>query len=74
MKKYPPTDAQGVAAVAAVRAAEVKLSQQRVRSLFTAEAPVEAIEMPGVNHYVFISDEGFVLDEVRAFLKRLPSN
>jgi hypothetical protein len=33
-----------------------------------------AIEMPGAKHYIFIGDEVFVLDEVRAFLKRLPPN
>jgi hypothetical protein len=30
--------------------------------------------MPGANHFLFISDEAFVLSEVRAFLKRLPSD
>jgi non-heme chloroperoxidase len=74
MKKYPPADAQGVARVATVREAELKLCRQRVRSLFTADAPIQVIEMPGANHHLFISDEAFVLSEVRAFLKRLPSN
>jgi hypothetical protein len=32
------------------------------------------IEMQDANHFVFIRDEAFVLSEVRAFLKRLPSN
>jgi pimeloyl-ACP methyl ester carboxylesterase len=74
MKKYPPTDAEGVRRVAALREAEVNLSRQRVRNLFTAAAPVQVIEMPGANHFVFISEEGFVLTQVRAFLQRLPSN
>ena len=67
-------NAQGVAVIAAVRAAEVKMSQQRVRNLLTADAPVHAIEMPGANHYVFLADGAFVLNEVRSFLERLPSN
>jgi pimeloyl-ACP methyl ester carboxylesterase len=74
IKKYPPTNAQGVAAIAAVRAAELKLAQQRIRNLLTANAPVHVIEMPGANHHVFLSDEAFVLNELRAFLERLPSN
>lgn len=72
MKKYPPTDAEGVAKVAAVREVELKLSRRRIRSLFSAGAPVHVIDMPGANHFLFISDEAFVLSEVRAFLKRLP--
>ena len=72
MKKYPPTDAEGVRKLAAVREAELKLGRQRVRNLFTADAPVQVIEMQGANHFVFIHDETFVLSEVRAFLKRLP--
>ena len=72
MKKYPPTDAEGVAKVAAVREVELKLSRRRIRSLFSADAPVHVIDMPGANHFLFISDEAFVLSEVRAFLKRLP--
>jgi pimeloyl-ACP methyl ester carboxylesterase len=74
MKKYPPTDAAGVAAVAKVREVELKLGRQRVRSLFNADAPVQVIEMQATNHFLFMSDEAFVLGEVRAFLKRLPSN
>jgi pimeloyl-ACP methyl ester carboxylesterase len=72
MKKYPPTDAEGVRKVAAVRVAELNLGRQRVRNLFTAAAPVQVIEMQGANHFVFIRDEAFVLSEVREFLKRLP--
>ena len=73
MKKYPPTDAEGVAKVAALREVEMKLGRQRVRSLFTAASPVQVIEMPGANDFLFISDAAFILSEVRAFLKRLPS-
>jgi hypothetical protein len=74
IRKYPPTDAQDVAALVAVRDVELKLGRQRIRNLFTAEAPVQVIEMPGANHYIFLTDEAFVLNELRAFLERLPSH
>lgn len=74
MKKYPPTDAAGVAKVAALREAELNLSRRRSRGVLSADAPVHVIDMPGANHFLFISDEAFVLSEVQAFLKRLPSD
>jgi hypothetical protein len=45
VKKYPPTDAEGVAKVAAVREVELKLSRRRIRSLFSADAPVHVIDI-----------------------------
>jgi hypothetical protein len=74
MKKYPPTDAGGVAKVAALREEEVNLCRRRIRSLFSAGAPVHAIDMPDANHFLFITEEALVLSEVRTFLERLPSN
>jgi pimeloyl-ACP methyl ester carboxylesterase len=74
MKTYPPTDAEGTAAIARLREVEVKLSRQRVRSLLSGDAPVHVIDMQNANHFLFMTDEAFVLDEVRTFLKRLPSD
>ena len=72
IKKYPPKDARDRAAIEAVYKANVGYTRRRVQSLLTANAPVHVIEMPGANHYVFITNEAVVLRELRAFLEGLP--
>ena len=72
IKKYAPKDAEKRAAMAAVYTADASFSRLRMQNLLTANAPVHVIEMPGANHYVFITNEADVLRELRAFLGGLP--
>jgi hypothetical protein len=39
-----------------------------MQNVLTANAAVRVVEMPGANHYVFLSNEAEVLHELRAFM------
>ena len=67
-------DTQGRAALGAIHAWQVEATQRRIRNLLTAAAPARVIEMPAANHYVFLSNEAYVLQELRAFLDGLPTH
>ncbi len=72
LKKDPPKEARDRAAIEAVFRANVSYTRRRMQGLLTANAPVHVIEMPGANHYVFITNEADVLRELGAFLGGLP--
>jgi pimeloyl-ACP methyl ester carboxylesterase len=70
-KTYRPRNADERAAIEAVYGADAAFTRQRMQALLTANAPVHVVEMPGVNHYVFLTREAEVLQELRCFLSQL---
>ena len=42
------------------------------KSLLTAVPGARIVELPGANHYIFISNEADVVREIRAFVTHLP--
>jgi non-heme chloroperoxidase len=71
-KTYQPKNAEDRAAIEEVYAAEASLTRRRMQNVLTANAPVRVVEMPGANHFVFLSNEAEVLHELRAFMAVLP--
>jgi pimeloyl-ACP methyl ester carboxylesterase len=72
MQRYHPKTDYERAAIEAVRDADVNWNRRRLSNLQNAIAPVRIAELPGANHYVFLSNEADVLRELRAFLAGLP--
>lgn len=71
LKAYRPKNAEARGAIEAVYAADTAITRRRMQALLTADAPVHVIEMPGVNHYLFLAREAEVLQQLRAFIVRL---
>jgi pimeloyl-ACP methyl ester carboxylesterase len=65
-----PKDPEQRAVVEAFEAATMVYIKRYERSLLTAVPGARIVELPGANHYVFISNEGDVLREIRAFVSR----
>jgi pimeloyl-ACP methyl ester carboxylesterase len=67
-KTYQPKNAVERTAIEEVYAAEANFTRRRMQNVLTANAPVRVVEMPGANHFVFLSNEAEVLHELRAFM------
>lgn len=68
-----PKDLQNRAAVEAFEAATMVYIKRYEKSLLTAVPGARIVELPGANHYVFLSNEADVLQEINSFIAHLPS-
>jgi pimeloyl-ACP methyl ester carboxylesterase len=71
LQQYPTNDAKERGAVEAVYAADASWIRRRIQSVRDAKASVRVIELPGANHYLFLSNEAEVLREMRIFVEGL---
>jgi non-heme chloroperoxidase len=69
--RYLPKDAQERAAMEEFDAATAAYVNRYKKGLQTAPGGVRIIELPGANHYVFLSNEADVVRELRVFLAGL---
>jgi non-heme chloroperoxidase len=69
--RYQPKDAQERAAIKDFDAATAAYVNRYKKSLQSAPTTVRIVDLPGANHYVFLSNEADVLREFRAFLAGL---
>lgn len=74
LKTYRPKNDEERAAIEAVYAADTTFTRRRMQALLTANAPVHVIEMPGVNHYLFLTREAEVLQQLQGFLNQLSNS
>jgi len=68
---YAPKDAQECVAIDAFDDATLAYANRWNKNLLAAPGGVRLVDIPGADHYAFISNEEDVLNELRAFLKRL---
>ena len=68
--EYEPKNAEERAAKEAFDSATAAYVNRWKKNLQNAPGGVRIIDLPGANHYVFLSNEADVLREVRAFLPR----
>jgi len=68
-----PKDLQERAAVEAFEAATMVYIKRYEKSLLTAVPGARIVELPGADHYVFLSNEADVLREINSFIAHLPS-
>jgi hypothetical protein len=71
MQQYQLKDAAERAAVEAMYAADANITNTRIKSIQSAAAGARVIKLPGANHYVFLSNEAYVLREMRDFVAGL---
>ena len=69
--RYKPENAEERAAMEHVYAADVDFSRTASHNLQVSVPNARIIELPGANHYVFLSNEADVLREMQAFLAGL---
>ena len=69
--QYQPKDAQESAAVQAFDDATVAYVNRWKKNLQNAPGGVRIVNLPGANHYLFISNEADVLRELRTFMAGL---
>jgi non-heme chloroperoxidase len=68
-----PKDPQERAVVEAFEAATMVYIKKYENSLLTAVPNARIVELPGANHYIFLSNEADVLREITAFVAHMPS-
>jgi non-heme chloroperoxidase len=68
-----PKDPQQRAAVEAFESATMVYIKRYEKSLLTAVPGARIVELPGANHYVFLSNEAEVLREIALFIAGLPT-
>jgi hypothetical protein len=68
-----PKDPQERATVEAFEAATMVYIKRYENSLLTAVPGARIVELPGANHYVFLSNETEVVREITLFMAGLPS-
>jgi non-heme chloroperoxidase len=73
LRQDMPKDLQERAAVEAFEAATMIYIKRYEKSLLTAIPNARIVELPGANHYVFLSNEADVIRKITSFLSRLPS-
>jgi non-heme chloroperoxidase len=73
LRKAMPTDPELRAAVEAFEAITMVYIKRYEKSLLTAVPSARIVELPGANHYVFLSNEADVLREITSFISHLPS-
>jgi non-heme chloroperoxidase len=70
-RKYEPKDAQERAAMDAFDAATAAYTRRCRENLQHARSAVRTVDLKGANHYVFMSNEAEVLQELQAFVTGL---
>jgi non-heme chloroperoxidase len=73
LRQDMPKDPRERAAVEAFEAATMVYIKRYERSLLTAVPGARMVELPGANHYVFLSNEAEVVREITLFIAGLPS-
>ena len=68
-----PQDPQQRAVVEAFEAATMVYIKRYEKSLLTAVPGARIVELPGANHYIFLSNEADVVREIRSFVAHRPS-
>jgi pimeloyl-ACP methyl ester carboxylesterase len=72
--RYEPKNAEERAAIEAYNKATMAYVRRWKNNLRKAPGGVRFIDLPGANHYIFLSNEADVVRELRAFLARLNSS
>jgi non-heme chloroperoxidase len=67
-RRYEPKDAQERAAIENFDAATAAYVNRWRKNLQSAPGGVRIVDLPGANHYVFLSNESDVLRELRSFV------
>jgi non-heme chloroperoxidase len=68
-----PKDPGERAIVEAFEAATMVYIKRYEKSLLTAVPGARIVELPGANHYIFLSNEAEVIHEITLFIAGLPS-
>ena len=68
-----PKDPQDRAVVEAFEAATMVYIKRYEKSLLTGVPGARIVELPGANHYIFLSNEADVVREIRSFVAHRPS-
>ena len=71
MERYPPKTAEERAAMEQVFAADVAWARRSIDRLRSGIPAARVVELPGANHYIFLSNESDVLWEIRQFVTAL---
>jgi pimeloyl-ACP methyl ester carboxylesterase len=69
LSEYLVTDDQDRKTIEGVYAADFGYPKKFIQDLKSGVPGARVIELPGANHYVFLSNEADVLREIRAFLE-----
>ena len=72
--KYEPKDVQERATIEAFDTATQTYILRWKKNLLNASGGVRIVDVPGANHYVFLSNDADVIRELHAFLAMLPSS
>lgn len=72
MKRYPPQTAEERAAMQRVFDADMAWARRSIERMKAGVPPARVVELPGANHYIFLSNEREVLQEIRHFVSGLP--
>lgn len=72
LRQDMPKDPQERATVEAFEAATMVYIKRYEMSLLTAVPSARIVELPGANHYLFLSNEADVLREIASFMRGLP--
>ncbi len=70
--QYEPKNEQERAAIADFDSATAAYVNRWKKALQSAPTTVRIVDVPGANHYIFLSNEADVLREMRAFIRDLP--
>ena len=73
LRQDMPKDPEERAAVEAFEAATMVYIKRYEKSLLTAVPGARIVELPGANHYIFLSNEAEVLREIALFIAGLHS-
>jgi hypothetical protein len=71
IQTYRPQTAEERAAIEQVYAADVAYARRSIGKLRGGVPGARVVELPGANHYIFLSNEADVLSEIRPFLAGL---
>jgi pimeloyl-ACP methyl ester carboxylesterase len=66
-----PKNDEERAAIAAYNSATQAYIDRYVAQVQRAAGPVRIVAIPGANHYIFLSDEAVVLQELQNFVRAL---
>jgi pimeloyl-ACP methyl ester carboxylesterase len=70
--RYQPKDTQERTAIEEFDAATEVYADRNKKNLLKAKGGVRFVDLPQADHYLFLSNEGDVLREMRVFLATLP--
>ena len=71
MQQYQLKDASERAAVEAMYAADANITNKSIKGIQNATGGAGVVQLPGSNHYLFLSNEAEVQRELRDFVASL---